>query len=819
MWDLQAHGERAAVVTTDGVTLTYRALAHEADRVGEELGGGVRRLVVIRAANTLPSLVAYVGAMRGGHVPLLIEDKHADAMIDVYDPDAVVSADGAVHHRRPPNTSAHTLHPDLALVLSTSGSTGSPKLVRLSHENVTSNAAAIAEYLALGPNDRAMTSLPMHYCYGLSVLNSHLAVGAGVVLSSLSVVDECFWKAFAATGATSFAGVPYTFELLDRIGFGSDARPAPPALRYVTQAGGRLAPEQVRRFAALGQRDGWLLFVMYGQTEATARMAYLPPHLAADHPDCVGVPIPGGRFDLAGDGELVYRGPNVMLGYAFTPADLARGGDVEALHTGDIAELTPEGLYRVVGRRSRIAKPFGVRVDLDAVERRIGNAIAVGNDTGVLVAADPGRHAAARALLGLPASAVHTVDLAAVPRLGSGKPDYAALERVLEERRSAPDGDDPTSVIDLFARVLGLSTACVGPDDTFVSLGGDSLSYVETSVALEERLGHLPPGWHTTPIGALSVRTERTDGTRRVPRMETNVVLRAVAIVLIVGSHADLLDLEGGAHALLAVAGFNFARFQLASGQMWRSIARIAVPSMAWIGLVAATHEEFALPNVLLVNGLFGSAQLNWAYWYVEALVHILAVLAALLSVPVIRRFERNHAAASAVTVLAVGLFVRFDVWGWFAIHHRVNRPQHVLWLFALGWCAAWTKNTAQRAALSLVAAWGVHDYFMMTSRQGIVLAAVLLLAWAPQLPVPRLLHRVIGTLAAASLGIYLTHWEVYPLLEARSHALATVAALAAGVLAYALLLSPARVGALARAVGTAWAGVRMSLRPAVQGQ
>ena len=773
MWELERHEDRPAVVADDGsVELSYRELAARADAVGRGLGEG-RRLVLIRAANTVESLLAYVGAMRAGHVVLLAEDKHAEALVDAYDPDTVVASDGRVVRCRAAST--HTLHPDLALVLSTSGSTGSPKLVRLSHENLASNARAIAEYLELTPADRAMTSLPMHYCYGLSVINSHLAAGASLVVTNKSVVDRCFWTAFSERGATNFAGVPYTFELLDRIGF-EGVR----GLRFVTQAGGRMAPEQVRKYAAVTR-----LFVMYGQTEATARMAYLPPALAAAHPDCIGVPIPGGELDVADDGELVYRGPNVMLGYARTAADLARGRDVHELRTGDMAERTPEGLYRIVGRRSRFVKPFGVRIDLDAVERLVGDAVAVGDDAGVLVACPPRQHAQARAVLDLPASALHTIDLAAVPRLTTGKPDYAALQRTLEERRSGA-GQAAAGVAELFGRVLGVAPARIGADDTFVTLGGDSLSYVETSVALEELLGHLPPDWQRLPVSSLVPERRR-----RAPRMETNVVLRAVAIFMIVASHADLTSLEGGAHALLMVAGFNFARFQLASGRMWRSIARIVVPSVAWIALMAATQDEFGLPNVLLVNGLVDRPDLNWAYWYVEAVVQILVVLAVVLAVPAVRRFERSHSWAMAAAVLGVGLFIRFDVWNWFAVHHRVNRPQHVLWLFALGWCAALATSKWQRAALSAVAAWAVHDYFMAMNRQGVVLAAAVLLLWAPRLPVPRLLNRAVGTVAAASLAIYLTHWEVYPLLEKQSPPLAAAAALAVGVLAYQLLLRP----------------------------
>ncbi len=187
-----------------------------------------------------------------------------------------------VHHR---HRGGRQLHDDLALLLSTSGSTGSPKLVRLSHENLIANAAVIAEYLGIRETDRAATTLPMSYCYGLSVIHSHLLVGAGLILTEHSVVDDEFWELFRRHRGTAFAGVPYTFELLERAGFDTIDLPD---LRYVTQAGGRMPPERVRRFAELGERKGFDLFVMYGATEATARMAYLPPELALSRPTAIG---------------------------------------------------------------------------------------------------------------------------------------------------------------------------------------------------------------------------------------------------------------------------------------------------------------------------------------------------------------------------------------------------------------------------------------------------------------------------------------------------------------------------------------------------
>ncbi len=375
---LAAYGDRVALITPTG-QLSYRELAERVAATAERLGP-VRRLVLLAGANQADALITYLAALSAGHPVLLVPGDNEStlrSLTEAYSPDVVARPDArgtwTLDERHP--ESAHVFHPDLALLLSTSGSTGSPKLVRLSHENVQSNAESIAAYLDITDTDRAATTLPMHYCYGLSVLHSHLLRGAGLVLTERSVSEAAFWEEFRAGRGTSLAGVPYTSDLLDRVGF---ERMELPHLRRVTQAGGRLAPQRVARYAELGRRSGWQLFVMYGQTEATARMAYLPPHLAAERPEAVGVPIPGGSFRLRpvdghgpDPGELVYSGPNVMLGYAESPADLALGRTVEELHTGDLARRASDGLYEIVGRRSRFAKILGLRVDPQRVESHL----------------------------------------------------------------------------------------------------------------------------------------------------------------------------------------------------------------------------------------------------------------------------------------------------------------------------------------------------------------------------------------------------------------------------------------------------------------
>ncbi len=793
--DLGAHGDRLALHPVEGAAISYRELDRRVAEVADRLGP-TRRLVLLAAANDVDSIVAYLAALRGRHPVLLAGRDRVEALAAVYDPDVVI--DRGWHERRP--GSAHELHPELALLLSTSGSTGSPKLVRLSPDNLRSNAAAIAEYLDIRPTDRAVTSLPPHYCYGLSVINSNLLRGAGLVLTDHSVSDPEFWTAVREHRVTSLHGVPHTFDLLDQVGF---AQMALPDLRYVTQAGGRLEPAAVARFAAAGEERGWRFFVMYGQTEATARMAYLPPELAREHPSAIGVPIPGGEFAIV-DGELVYRGPNVMLGYARSPADLALGRCCDELRTGDLGRRTPEGLYEVTGRTARFRKLFGLRVDLDRVERLLADAgipaACAGTDRTLVVAvlAAPERAAElVRDHLGLPPGSVRVHRVDAFPLLANGKIDYPRVTRLGDTAQDEPAG----SVRQVFAAVLGLpgrGPADIPDDASFVDLGGDSLCYVQASRKLERLLGPLPPHWPDLPVVELERRERRP---YQVPMLETSIVLRAVAILLVVGSHVALFDLLGGAHLLLVIAGWNFARFLLPPGperapprRMVRSAALVAVPSIGWLAYRAAVTEDVTVTNTALLSTVLWSG--TEGYWFVEVLVHTLLGLALLFAVPALGRLERAHRFPFALAVLGATLVMNAaidDSASW-SVHNM--SALGAAWFFVLGWLAHRADTVGRKALVVALAAGLVPGTFGQPAREAVVLVGVVVLVALTRVPVPEPFARVLSLVASASLAIYLTHYAVFPVLaEFLPPAPVLVVTLSAGVVAWWAVDALARRG------------------------
>jgi len=788
---LAKFGDAPALVT-ETATLSYAELAQSVSRRASEIGqSGHRELVLLQVRNDLASVIDYLACLAGGHPAILScpDGRSANNLRQVYSP-TLECASGLTTF---PEVGAAELHPELALMLSTSGTTGSAKTVRLSYENVQSNAEAIAAALHIRPTDRAITSLPLSYCYGLSVLNSHLASGAAVVLTEHSVSDPKFWDLVADKRVTTFPGVPHTFDLLERVGF---AKMHLPNLRYVTQAGGRMPAEQVQRFAELGQQRGFDLVVMYGQTEATARMSTLSPDLAAANPSSVGRPIPGGSFtidstvgatsDAPESGELLYSGPNVMLGYAQRRADLALGRTVDVLRTGDIARRTPNGTYEILGRLRRTAKLFGLRVDLDRVEAHLAangvSAACTTNEQHLLVTFDSRhdpQHVAnvAAEFAHLPPYAVCVRAIERLPRTAIGKLDYlAAADAVLTPVKHSTRAKKRDSVQELYGHLLARPE--VKQTDSFVGLGGDSLSYVEMTVRLEEIVGELPPDWATQSVQQLQNRRVTVSRSRFAP-IETSVALRALAIACVVGTHAGVFTLLGGAHLLLAVAGFTFARFVLARPtraarlrQTMRGIAYIAVPTVA-VGVIANLFTgmySWTTPFLLNWTTSVDHWTVDRQFWFIEVLIGSLLLSGAILAVPTLDRLVQRHPFAFPMTLVVMGttwqlMLTALDM----LPANRFGTFHFVFWLFALGWAISQTRSNAHRIIVSLAALIGLAGYFDNPARDAFVLAGLALLIWTSKLLVPRILTRPISLIAASSLYIYLIHWQIYSLGSAAS--------------------------------------------------
>jgi acyl-CoA synthetase (AMP-forming)/AMP-acid ligase II len=447
-----------------GRTLEGAELRAEVSKVSAALGGLPAGVLFARMSVDLASVLRYLGAFEAARAVALIDTAlDTDALVELvtrFRPAAVLAAPEDTPPAGYRATGGDWVreaaegvapHPDLAVLLPTSGSTGNPKLVRLSRDAVLSNARAIAEVLGIDAAEVAPTCLPLHYSYGLSVLNSHLVQGATVVIEASGVMGRGFWDAVTEHEVTSLAGVPYHYEMLRRLKFDPEKYPS---LRTLTQAGGKMRDELITEFDAKIRAVGGQLFVMYGQTEAAPRMTTVSAAKLAEKPGTAGPALPGGKFTIRRDdgsetthpkitGEVVYRGPNVMMGYAESESELAAGYDsAGVLPTGDLGYLDADGYLYISGRLKRIGKVFGNRISLDDLEQAVRSA-AVGIDVVAAVAAgdkvvlfaegadkdickDASRALSERLHLHTSGFDVRPVDV--VPLLASGKVDYRSLE-------------------------------------------------------------------------------------------------------------------------------------------------------------------------------------------------------------------------------------------------------------------------------------------------------------------------------------------------------------------------------------------------------
>lgn len=384
-----------AAVDDSGQEITYGGLCTFAEKLLEKIPS--RSLIFILAENSIGSLCGYTGALSNRIVPLILSARTDRELFEqlytlykpqyLWQPEDLPTETGQTtiwtqygYSLIRTSFGRQKLYDELSLLLPTSGSTGSSKLVRHSYCNIETNARNVAAMFELNAQERPLVTLPMHYTMGLSVIASHLVVGATLLLTKRSLLDPSFWQFTKDQCATSFTGVPFSFEVLRKIRF---FRMELPHLRLITQGGGKMPDDLFRTCAGYARDTGKQFIATYGQTEGTARMAYLPAAWAMYKTGSIGIAIPGGEITLVDDrgeelreaeaeGEMIYRGPNVTLGYARNPEDLLKGDESKGvLRTGDIVRRDVDGFHYVVGRMGRFLKLFGFRVGLDECEQLI----------------------------------------------------------------------------------------------------------------------------------------------------------------------------------------------------------------------------------------------------------------------------------------------------------------------------------------------------------------------------------------------------------------------------------------------------------------
>lgn len=800
-WEaLETFGASVALDCGDG-SITYAGLAARADAfvaaMSERLPEGVTRpLVLLEAGNHPDPIAAYLGALRAGWPVILAEPGMAaktGRLASLYRPNIVLALRSGAWIAEVPENDQPGLAPELAVMLSTSGTTGSAKLVRLSASNIAANARSIVEYLGLSAADCAITALPWHYSYGMSVLHTLLLVGGRIALCDHSLVDPQFWDRARQDAVTILPLVPMQFDILESRGFD---RSHLPSLRLMTQAGGRLDPALAAGYARMAAREGFSFFVMYGQTEASPRIAYVPPSASPEAYATVGRAIPGGTLRIIGEdgseiagagraGELVYTGPNVMMGYAESREDLSLSGHLPELHTGDIAERTAEGYFRIIGRTKRFIKLNGLRISLDEIESALRAegvaAWCTGSDETLAVFVSDRRHLDGladrlRRDLKLGSRQVSAFCLAEIPALASGKVDYGRLKEIAAKNAGSDEtlaGDDLLSVLR-----RALRTAEIDPDRSFRDYGGDSLSYLEVELALNGSGVSAPEDWDGLPLrDLLALKPSGREGVPIQP-VPLDIVWRLAAICAIVANHATTWPVGGGAYFLLVLSGYSLARFQgatLFAGNVPRAMLVTLMKVLAWYYLVLAVVElagtRVAWPWWALLGNLDQSGTYTkiFFYWYVSALAQVVAMMCLPFAIPPIRRWValRPFAAGCVALALVALAFERLEVHAVDA-EGRLRHTIGALELSILGWCIFFARSPLQKA-LASVALLGIL-LFHWDDAAPSVLAFIALgsisLIYSFRLHLPAPAARAVAYGGGLTLAIYMLHPFVLALVQ-----------------------------------------------------
>lgn len=392
--DMQPSATLAAI-DADGHAVSYGELISFAKELIPLMDS--RSLVFMMTENNVGGIAWIMAMLQNRQVPLILnahtEDELLGNMLDTYRPVYICVPSGSgltlqyevvkeAYGYSLLSTGNDTceLHEDLSHLLPTSGSTGSPKLVRHKYENIEAAALNISTFFKLTSEDRPLLVLPLYYTMGLSVVFSHLYVGATVLITNRNMTDRTFWSFMKEQKATSFTGVPYSYEILNLMRF---FRMDLPDLKVLTQGGGKMPKALNLKFAEYCRDNGKKWIATYGQSEGTARMAWLPAEYAINKVGSIGIAVPNGELSLVDmdgnliteanvSGEMCYRGRNVTMGYARKREDLQLGDERNGyMRTGDLAYRDEDGCYYIVGRMGRFLKLYGMRIGLDECEQII----------------------------------------------------------------------------------------------------------------------------------------------------------------------------------------------------------------------------------------------------------------------------------------------------------------------------------------------------------------------------------------------------------------------------------------------------------------
>lgn len=465
--NLSNYKKKIAIVSENEEPISYSTLEEKVNKIKNKIRK--KSLIFILSSNSLDSILVYLASLKHNCVCLLLDndiiDKTLNKLIKKYKPNYIftdklnkiedyeklISLSKNIILKKKNNKNINFFS-KLSLLLTTSGSTGSPKLARISLDNLISNANSIAKYSKIKSSDIMITTLNPAYSFGLSMINSHLAKGAKIVLNKDTIISNSFWNKLEKFRISTIGGVPFMYEVFDRLKIFEKKI----FIKNFLQAGGPLKINLQKKFSKICKKEKINFYIMYGQTEASPRISYLPTKNFSKKLGSIGIPIPGGKIRIINEegnkitkpniiGELEFQGDNVFLGYANNLNDLKKGDENKGiLKTGDIAYKDKDNYYFISGRKKRIVKIFGKRINLDDLEKsinrlKINNACISSNDKLIIFIDEKKNTIRIKKILlknmKLNKVSFEIIYITNIPRLKNGKINYLKLNNLVNEKK------------------------------------------------------------------------------------------------------------------------------------------------------------------------------------------------------------------------------------------------------------------------------------------------------------------------------------------------------------------------------------------------
>ena len=755
------------------------------------------------AVNSVDFLNCYFDLSESGRTVVLLRNSHDTARLSACDVAEIQNpAVGGGWLKRGIVLSESD---DIVQVSYTSGTEGEPKGVLLSHANLTSTARRIQQVMKLTAETREYVGVPVFHSFGLGRARAVLAAGGSIYIPprGFDLREICGMLEGGTINAISAVPSLWRVLLKNRHLFERYAS----KVRWIEigsqpmSVGEKLQLRELFSSACIVQH--------YGLTEAS-RSTFLTVSEAVEAElDSVGQPNGDVELQISADGRIRIRGSNVVNEMLVDGRRVCVPDQSGWLTTNDLGEIRAGRLF-FLGRADDILNIGGIKVPPHLVEERMAELLQVADGfcvarvpdamrgDGLLIAAIDGldrsdsrlREVAELALSERGVSGAGSISIVRWPELPvteSGKPRRAEVSRKFVTQSDAFQPAPQEATRTIWSKMLGHSKprgvralyqkafprAEVNEEATFVSLGGDSLSFVELSVDLGDQLGYLPENWQTRSVRELEGLPRKRALTQDV---DATVFFRCVGMLAIVAGHFDALDVSGSTFLLLAIAGFNFARFQLpkmlSTGSVrpvMETALRVAVPTFVALVLLEGKAHELNITALLLLDNWTDARDEKFGFWFLELIVQILLLVALLMSWRRAREMAIAHSFRFAFAVLVTCVVISIAGPLFWNTEHLYNRVPHMLmWLFALGWVMASAKSIDQRLLAGVLALllppliWDhVLDRFWLG--HGVIWIAVggisLLLVSRVRLLYP--LNRIAALVAGASIFIYIAHYTL----------------------------------------------------------